>query len=56
MSYDSPEERREKIMMDTIKSKDAEIARLKAENERLKEERDDALATQIPPDSGAIRK
>lgn len=35
MSYDSPEERREKIMMDTIKSKDAEIARLKAENERL---------------------
>ncbi len=31
MSYDSPEERREKIMMDTIKSKDAEIARLKAE-------------------------
>lgn len=56
MSYDSPEERREKIMMDTIKSKDAEIARLKAENEQLKEERDDALATQIPPDSGAIRK
>ena len=33
MSYDSPEERREKIMMDTIKSKDAEIARLKAEEE-----------------------
>jgi len=35
MSYDSPEERREKIMMDTIKSKDAEITSLKEENERL---------------------
>jgi len=39
-----------------LRCKDATITRLEAENERLKEERDDALATQIPPDSGAIRK
>ena len=38
MSYDSPEERREKIMMDTIKSKDATITRLEAENAALREE------------------
>jgi len=43
MSYDSPEERREKIMMDTIKSKDAEITSLKEENERLVKWVDDLL-------------